>query len=81
MSSRALRTTIGVCTLLSWSLYGYFDYWWTQTLITAVKEQRGKYGEIYGPLTFAKPASFWLAIFLTIACIVLMQISVRSKKL
>lgn len=40
----------------AWGLYAFFSYWWYELGIHS-----GFRGEIYGPLSFFRPASLWAA--------------------
>jgi hypothetical protein len=55
-----------------WALFLWLDYLWQQVLEEAVTEQRGFYGELYGPLSFFRPLALWLALGVTILALVML---------
>jgi hypothetical protein len=63
-----IEKTLAVITFATWIAFFFVDRLWQQTLAEAVSRQEGTYGEMYGPVSFFRPAFFYSAAFLSLAC-------------
>lgn len=74
--SRTFRASlVAVATLSFWVVYALLDY--------AAEQQRlpsGRYGEVYGPLNWARGAWFWMSVVVTTLCTAAILLVVRRRR-
>lgn len=61
-----LKVAVCLATIVAWGAFIFLDSQWNACLSHAVEEGKKTYGEIYGPLTFFRPATMYLALGLSV---------------
>jgi hypothetical protein len=74
-----LNKVIGVVMILSWCLFLFLDHHFQKVVSQAVLDRNGSYGELYGPLSFFRPAALILSLVLTLATAI-MLVSVKPER-
>ena len=60
------RWILGIAIVVGWISFLFLDSLWNRTLREAVSAASGTYGELYGPLSFFRPAAMYFAFVVSI---------------
>ncbi|MFZ9024476.1 MAG: hypothetical protein ACO3BO_06985, partial [Anaerohalosphaeraceae bacterium] len=67
--------------IIAWIVFLWLDKLWNEVMAQAVSEKTGTYGELYGPLSFFRPAVLYLALILTLFLVIInIMEKIRSYK-
>jgi len=80
MRSGPLKITLAITTILIWSAFLYLDSQWNACLRQSVEQGSKTYGELYGPLSFFRPLSMYLALALSLLCAGLLIVGAKDKE-
>ena len=64
-----MKKILSVSIIVFWGLFLWFDKLWYEVIVAA--NGQGTYGELYGPLSFFRPAILYLALALTLCLVII----------
>jgi hypothetical protein len=67
-----LKTWLSIVTTFAWLGFVVLDHHFQKLVEQAVRDRAGTYGELFGPLSFFRPAFLVLALALTAVALVLL---------
>ena len=66
------NNVLSAMTVCSWTAFLFLDHKLQQVTAQAVQDQSGTYGELFGPLSFFRPAVLVLSLLLTATALCLL---------
>jgi hypothetical protein len=61
-----MKKILSISIIVFWGLFLWLDKLWNEVIAEAVVKKMATYGELFGPLSFFRPAILYLALALTL---------------
>ena len=74
----AAKRIFGALAVVAWIAFLLIDHAWQRVLVQAVTDQTATYPETYGPLSFFRPVTLYLALAASLVCVGLLVLT-RSR--
>ena len=71
MYNLCMKKALSIIIIIFWGLFIWIDRIWSEVIAGAVADKLGTYGELYGPLSYFRPAALYSALTATMLFLIL----------